>query len=379
VSLNSGAAQFWVQAWNSFGATAWSRGLTFTVAADAPVSVVETWPVSGGMPGKPVRLWARVRNDSGAALPDGYRLWFETTSPGNAVAWAGEQSIADLAAGESRWYFFDWLAGPDAAGYEYRAQVWDGGNERSTPSAPRQFSLGFLSQFYKTTDRWQGTSGSWYLPSQGLVRQLYGYGLVDDDVNVNAAYGTTVNTFQTLDYSVTMRRGGCATCATRVIVRGTVGPQDAVRQWRSWYAFQYATNGTYSVYKRVNGVTTVLQEWTASPSVSQGSSWNRLRVVAHRSRLWFYINGALVWTGTDDDLSGGQVGVGLWSETRFIDSLTITQPSLQDPALPDEAALAVPDRISAEQLRLNEAARNAPSAGDVNRAPSAARSPLSPR
>jgi hypothetical protein len=236
-----------------------------------------------------------------------------------------------------------------------------------------------LSQFYKTTDRWQGTSGSWYLPSQGLVRQLYGYGLVDDDVNVNAAYGTTVNTFQTLDYSVTMRRGGCATCATRVIVRGTVGPQDAVRQWRSWYAFQYATNGTYSVYKRVNGVTTVLQEWTASPSVSQGSSWNRLRVVAHRSRLWFYINGALVWTGTDDDLSGGQVGVGLWSETRFIDSLTITQPSLQDPALPDEAALAVPDRISAEQLRLNEAARNAPSAGDVNRAPSAARSPLSPR
>ncbi|MCL4825464.1 MAG: hypothetical protein KJZ57_14735, partial [Anaerolineales bacterium] len=53
--------------------------------------------------------------------------------------------------------------------------------------------------------------------------------------------------------------------------------------------------------------------WTDSSAVVQGG-WNQLKVVAVGSSFKFYINGKLVWTGSDPTLRTGQVGFGFYRE-----------------------------------------------------------------
>lgn len=65
------------------------------------------------------------------------------------------------------------------------------------------------------------------------------------------------------------------------------------------------------VYKRVNGITTILTGWNYSSAINP-FGWNTLKVVGSGSSFKYYINGTLVWTGTDASLSTGQVGVGMY-------------------------------------------------------------------
>ncbi len=120
--------------------------------------------------------------------------------------------------------------------------------------------------------------------------------------------------FTNLDYSVRMQRFGCSFCANRIMIRGTPSPLIATRHWPTNYFFQYDNDGQYSVFKRVSGGAAVeLQPWTSSPAIVSGG-YNLLRVVANGTNLSFYINGTLVWSGSDPDLTTGVVGVGMYRD-----------------------------------------------------------------
>jgi hypothetical protein len=77
---------------------------------------------------------------------------------------------------------------------------------------------------------------------------------------------------------------------------------------------------------------------------------NELRVVASGSNLYFYINGTLVWSGSDSSLSSGRVGIG----TRRISG--IDSKIYVDWATLSEGAPDITDTVSEEQQALNEEA-----------------------
>jgi hypothetical protein len=111
----------------------------------------------------------------------------------------------------------------------------------------------------------------------------------------------------------------------------------------------------------VEGVSTNLQPWTDSSAIVQGFAWNTLRVIASGGQLRFYINGTLVWSGTDSSLSYGRVGFGMFpsstSDMLEIDWATLTPSAILGPAT-----------ISPEQQALNDAA-NGQSGPDENGVP----------
>jgi len=85
------------------------------------------------------------------------------------------------------------------------------------------------------------------------------------------------------------------------------------KRWNKSYLFQYTRSGYYSIWKSINGKDTALQSWAKSPKIKTGYKWNTLKVVANGNRLKFYINGHLVWSGTDTSLSTGRAGISMYS------------------------------------------------------------------
>ncbi|MDO9302981.1 MAG: hypothetical protein Q7T89_16455, partial [Anaerolineales bacterium] len=93
-------------------------------------------------------------------------------------------------------------------------------------------------------------------------------------------------------------------CSSGVMVR-------ANSTFTSGYMFVYSEDySDFSIWKYVNGSTTALQYWTYSPSIEYG--WNTLKVVADGSYLDFYINGNLVWSGSDTTFTRGLVGLRMY-------------------------------------------------------------------
>jgi hypothetical protein len=127
--------------------------------------------------------------------------------------------------------------------------------------------------------------------------------------------------YANLDSTVRMRRSGCTICSNQILMRGRPEPQGAINRWDSFYGFQYMTSGSYSVYKSVGGTLTALQAWTSSPAIITGAEWNTLRVVANGTSLAFYINGTLVWSGTDTALTTGRVGIGMYNNVTSTGNL----------------------------------------------------------
>jgi hypothetical protein len=106
-----------------------------------------------------------------------------------------------------------------------------------------------------------------------------------------------------------------------------------------------------------------LQDWTYSPSISTGAAWNILRIVANGSNLYFYINGALVWSGVDASIASGRVGIEFYSPS----ALTGDQLWVDWATLTNVAPREILDSVSAEQQALNEAAQEG--AGNKNSSP----------
>jgi hypothetical protein len=201
---------------------------------------------------------------------------------------------------------------------------------------------GFNSQFNGDMTGWVIHTGQWWIASSAWLTTQ---GLT------NAWASVSFNdTFSNLDYKVKLWRGGSETIANSILIRGTPAPLSSTGLWDSYYAFQYTRDGRYSVWKRVEGVSSYLQSWTTTTAINQGDAWNELRVVANGSTLDFYINGTLVWTGTDSSLSSGRVGIRMYKETSAAEQLWV------DWAILTEGAPDVTDTISDEQMVLNEEA-----------------------
>jgi hypothetical protein len=160
------------------------------------------------------------------------------------------------------------------------------------------------SSFNGSAPNWYSHSGTWYIGSE----YLYTYGVAN--ACSSASYAAD---FRNFDYQASMIRYGCDTCSNRIIIRGDPDPLDAEYYWDSAYLFQYTRSGDYSVFKRVAGGDHVaLASWTYSSAINQGDAWNTLRVVANGANLSYYINGTLVWSGPDPDLSTGRAGLGMY-------------------------------------------------------------------
>lgn len=203
--------------------------------------------------------------------------------------------------------------------------------------------LGFDSQFNGEATGWVSHSGSWYYSSENL----YTFGL--DNLWSTASY---YDTFTNLDYSARMQRLGCQTCASNLLIRGTPDPLASDKRWNDYYSFQFSNAGEFSVFKRVNGVSTTLQSWTYTDAIIQGNAWNNLRVFARGSSIYYTINGILVWSGTDIDLTSGLVGIGMYSTTDPADELLVDWAVLYT----DVAGMMMTDTVSPDQQLLNDAA-----------------------
>jgi len=214
---------------------------------------------------------------------------------------------------------------------------------------------GFNSQFTSDAAGWQVHSGSW--------------SIIDGTYKTNGLLGTGSSvsyraSFSNFDYQVRMRRSWYAAFANeanRIMIRGTPDPLVVSNLWYNSYQFQYTLSGKFSIFKRVGGTLTALQDWTVSPAVIQGYSWNILRVVALGPDLYFYINGALVWHGQDIYLATGRTGFGLSNNGPLeIDWATLS---------PINSLAGSDTELSPEQQALNQAANQAGVGQDPDRSP----------
>ena len=198
---------------------------------------------------------------------------------------------------------------PDVIGlgiYKWRLRVLADGVWGSWTNA-QTFILkedpSFFSDFNTHMDGWSATGGTWEIAA-GKVLKTRGEATMTAFV-----YYTDAN-FENLRYQVKMVRAGtnCPACTTGIYIRGQVTPfSDSQYSWNKGYLFAYNNNGEIGVFKADSGWTT-LQTWAYSPAVNP-YGWNILRVDAIGSTLKFYVNNALVYSGTDTTHTIGKVGI----------------------------------------------------------------------
>ena len=115
----------------------------------------------------------------------------------------------------------------------------------------------------------------------------------------------------------------------------------------STYLFQYTRQGEISVWRTQNGANTALRSWTSHPAVNTGDAWNTLRVVAEGGDLDYYVNGTLVWSGTDFTFSTGRVGIGLYVTSDGVgDSLDVDSAVLYGEVHPSPESTPTPAPLS---------------------------------
>lgn len=163
------------------------------------------------------------------------------------------------------------------------------------------------SSFNGSADGWVSHSGTWYYDSN----YLYTYGL--NGYWSSASYAADFSNF---DYQAAMLRYGSETNANSLVFRGTPDPLTSAYAWYHEYKLSYSRDGYYSIWKRTYGGSGIaLVSWTYTSAINQGDAWNILRVVANGTSLSFYINGSLVWSGSDSSLSSGRAGVNMYAES----------------------------------------------------------------
>lgn len=167
----------------------------------------------------------------------------------------------------------------------------------------------FYNSFNGSSAGWSAVTGSWSIASSAYLQST---GLANTGASAKRTgnYGDTT-------YTVRLKRTGtCTTCANRIIMRGNPNSLFSTNWWKPAYYFQYANDGSFSVYEATSGSTTVaLKAWTATPAIV-ANGWNTLKVVVVGSYIRFYINSTLVWSGNDSTLQVGQVGVGFFRDAN---------------------------------------------------------------
>lgn len=167
-----------------------------------------------------------------------------------------------------------------------------------------KISQNFNSSFTTSTG-WSPVYGSWSIYSSAYYRTL-GVSGMGSSVRTTGKYGDVI-------FEARVKRlGSDPGNPSRLIVRGNYASLDATKHWKPSYIFQYTNSGLFSVFEiSSTGTATALKTWTTSSAILP-NNWNTLKVIAVGSILKFYINGTLVWLGSDTTLTVGNLGIGMY-------------------------------------------------------------------
>jgi hypothetical protein len=352
--LVNGDYSWAIQTWNPVGYGLWSSWMDFTVDAPVPTppgAATLISPEGTISDNTPTYIWNAVAEPPESAAT-WYYLYVDGPSGNVHAKWyTAEQACSGgtcsvtpdttLENGDHTWWIDTWNEqgyGPWSDAMSFTVSVASGG---------------FNSQFNGSAAGWTTHSGSWWIASNAWYTT---YGV--DNKFASASYNAT---YSDLDYEARMYRSGCDGCANTILIRGQPTPLGSDNVWDSSYVFQYTRSGSYSVWKSTgSGNYDPLQGWTSTSSINQGNAWNILRVWASGSNINFYINGILVWSGTDTSLTSGRVGVWMYSDGTSSDQLWVDWATLSVV----EAGMTINDIVSAEQQTLNDAAQER---GDGNK------------
>jgi len=188
-----------------------------------------------------------------------------------------------------------------------RSYQWQIAAGTSTYNAVTAFvpRVGFNSQFNGSAPGWVVRPGAPWTNS-GTTQYTGGVANKWSTFSYNQNFGN-------FTYQARVKRMDTAGWSSGLRVRGTP-TFDAVNNQKNDYEFLYKVSGTtkyFSVWKTVAGVATALKGWTATNTVIP-NSWNTLKVTTWGNAMRFYINGTLVWAGSDSSFSTGQVALTMY-------------------------------------------------------------------
>jgi hypothetical protein len=173
---------------------------------------------------------------------------------------------------------------------------------------------GFDSQFTSNYDGWAKHRGKWKLRKTN-------YFVTTGKDNMFSSIGYN-SQYYPVEFEARMKRAGCTSCSNNIVIRGTGTKFTAAGDWKNSYTFQDTNNGNYSVWKINKFAITALQGWTSSSAINKGG-FNTLKVIAKGKNMQFFINGTLVWSGSDSDLKAGRVGIQMYRYLLDGDKLTV--------------------------------------------------------
>jgi hypothetical protein len=178
----------------------------------------------------------------------------------------------------------------------------------------RSFLRGFAEQFTSNPVNWGVAKGRW----------TYGGGYVYGTPVANNTWSSIAfnpAVYQTLDYTVKLKRAGCLTCSTGVTVRGS-GPIASNGTWANGVHFMYSNDGYFVIFKTVGGRITILKNWSPSSRIVN-RGWNTIRVTAVRNTYKMYINNTFVTQVIDSSRTNGYVGIQMFSNTVSGNSMQV--------------------------------------------------------
>jgi hypothetical protein len=291
--------------------------MNFTVGGSGPPGAATLVSPSGTINDTtPTYTWNAVSEASYYRLyvyKDGSGIvhdrWYASSSVTSGSTCSVTPSTA-LSTGDHIWWIKTWNSsgnGPWSSGMNFTVSSTGGGfNE--------QFNSGSAKNWDRDSGTWNVVYNQWYYTA---------------GVAGKTSYTTYKDTYSNFDYQARLWRYNSDVRANRLFVR--VSGKTLSTGWPSnCYAFQYMTNGQYSVWKSVGGTLTPLQSWTNTSAIHTGNAWNELRVYANGSNFRFFINGTQVWSGSDSSLSSGRVGLGMYkSSTSSSDGFYVDWATLE--------------------------------------------------
>ncbi len=78
----------------------------------------------------------------------------------------------------------------------------------------------------------------------------------------------------------------------------------------NYYFLQLGSDGTYAISRNLNGESTMLVDWTASPEILTGAATNRIRAECRNGMLGLYVNGTQLALVEDDTFASGKIALG---------------------------------------------------------------------
>ncbi|HSQ26948.1 MAG TPA: M4 family metallopeptidase, partial [Anaerolineales bacterium] len=162
--------------------------------------------------------------------------------------------------------------------------------------------------FNGSSTGWTPIAGTW-----GVDANYYYTEGNPDNSFYSTAY--TLKSFEDFEFKVRLRRLGDLVLdpsSNGIIIRGQPTPLGGGNRWYSGYGFYYDKAGYFAIFRYDAGNAYTMSGWQQHPAIATGDAWNDLKVLAQGAHLEFYINGILVWSGTDNTYSYGLTGIAMY-------------------------------------------------------------------